>query len=415
MTKYDPTRDLPDFARELKTLSPSKLVAEILKRRNEEIKPQAVSMWFTRHPDVEEKLRKELVDGLPTVTQAVDQTVFQNGNFQECPSIRAWILEMNARELSQDTIKQALGNLRLICQGRFPGHNLDFVSRGKWCLKHPDRLTLNDAMEIITLLREQGVDTYPYKRAIKDFLTSKGIVIGKKITVGRSKSFGKYAKLKASEAQIAAIIQEVASERKDAAVCDEFMLKTATRVTATLKAKIEDLKQVEDHGLITVFDKGRKSKYAEGKPWDKKVDRELLLHILGLIGDRKTGPIFSNLTDDILGKLNRKAIIKYCPEILARFPDFAPNHFFRHCFAQIMLDRTNWNYAIVGALGGWTPKALEESYGQPPDEIVKEWAAKYSLEIKVAIGIKEETIPETETEEYKWEHQKSDQSANDDL
>jgi len=393
MTKYKPERDLPDFAREFKTLSPTALMNHVLARRNEEITPQSVTMWFTRHPDVEEQLRKELVEGLPTEQQSVDQSVFQNGLFSNTDSVRNWIMEMNARELDPMTIQTAVGTLRLICQGRFPKKNLDFVASGKLCLKHPDRMNMNDALEIITLLREAGVDTYQYKKALKDFLTSKGIVVGKKFTVGRPKGFGKYAKLRASEAQIQAIIKEVGEKNKTAAVIDEFMLKTATRKTASLKAKIEDLKEVGDHAIITVYDKGRRSKYALGKPWDKKIDPELLGHIKELIRDHGKfdllsvchGLIFEGLDDEKLSKLNHDAIVKYCPEIFARYPTFPPNHFFRHCFAQIMLERTNWNYAIVGALGGWTPKALEESYGQPPDEVVEEWARTFSLEIKVSV------------------------------
>ena len=385
MTKYDPKRDLPDFAREFKTMSPTALMNHVLARRNEEITPQSVTMWFTRHPDVEEQLRKELVEGLPTEQQSVDQSVFQNGSFQECASIKNWIQEMNARELDPTTIQCAVGTLRLICQGRFPKKNLDFVASGKLCLKHPDRIHMSDALEIITLLREAGVDTYQYKKALKDFLTSKGEVVGKKFTVGRPKGFGKYATLRASEIQIQAIIKEVGEKNKKAAICDEFMLKTATRKSASLKAKIEDLREVGDHAVIRVFDKGRRSKYALGKPWDKKVDAELLNHMKAIIEERMNGPIFDGLDDEKLSKLNHDAIVKHCPEIFARYPTFPPNHFFRHCFAQIMLERTNWNYAIVGALGGWTPKALEESYGQPPDEVVEEWARTFSLEIKVSV------------------------------
>jgi integrase len=383
MTKYKPERDLPDFAREFKTLSPTALVKHVLDRRNEEITPQAVTMWFKRHPEIEEQIRKELVEGLPTQAQAVDQSVFQNGSFQETQSVRNWVREMNARELDPKTIDAQVRTLRLICQGKFSGLGLDFVASGKWCLKHPDRLNMTDALEIITLLRESNADTYQYKKCLKDFLTSKDIVVGKKFTVGRPKGFGKFAKLKASEDQIRNVIQDVETKNKAAAVADEFMLKTGTRVSATLKAKIEDLIQVRDHAVITVYDKGRRSKYSQGKPWDKKIDSELLTHLFEIAQGRKSGLIFEGLSKFTLSELNKDAITKHCSDILEKYPSFPPNHFFRHCFAQIMLVRTDWNYAIVGALGGWTPKALEESYGQPPDDVVNEWAKTYTLDIKI--------------------------------
>jgi hypothetical protein len=52
-------------------------------------------------------------------------------------------------------------------------------------------------------------------------------------------------------------------------------------------------------------------------------------------------------------------------------------------FAQHMLHKTDYNYAVVATLGGWTPQALEESYGKPQDETIKEWAKKYPLLMEV--------------------------------
>jgi len=58
---YKSKRDLPKLVRELKTLSPSELSTEILKRTNQERTPESIIMWFKRHPDVEEQLRKEII------------------------------------------------------------------------------------------------------------------------------------------------------------------------------------------------------------------------------------------------------------------------------------------------------------------------------------------------------------------
>lgn len=188
---YHPRRDIPDFAREYRTLKPSKLAEIVLKRRNVERTQESITMWFKDHPDVYEQLSKELVDGLPTEKQAADETIFQNGNFQEIPSIKSWILEMNAREVGQESIQQRVNTLKSVCMGRFRIHGIDLVAEGKWCFKHPDRLSLNDAIELITLLKAKGVDTVQYKGAAKDFLISKGVVVGKKIAVGRSRGYGK--------------------------------------------------------------------------------------------------------------------------------------------------------------------------------------------------------------------------------
>lgn len=382
--KYKPERDLPDFAREYKTLQPSKLAEIILAKRNERRTPESITMWFKdpRHAAIYEQLKKELVDGMPTETMEADATIFQNGNFQEVQSVRNWIVEMNARDLSEKTMSGQLGLLRQCCQGAFPRLGIDLIAEGKWCLKHPDRLQLQDALELITMLKERGIDTYQVKRALKDFLISKGCVIGKKIAVGRSKSYGKYAKLFVEMPKLHAMLLELETETFEAYAADRFMLETATRVSATLNARIDDLQRVGDHAVLTVFDKGRQSKYPVGHPWDKRVSAGMLAAIDRLIGDRKTGKIWS-ITKDRLSDVNNRIIAKYAAEALERYPDLDPNHFWRHMFAQHMLRKTDWNYAPVASLGGWTPQALEESYGKPPDETVKQWADKYNLTIEV--------------------------------
>ena len=42
-----------------------------------------------------------------------------------------------------------------------------------------------------------------------------------------------------------------------------------------------------------------------------------------------------------------------------------------------MLIATNWNYGIVAAMGGWTVKSLEESYGGAEERQLREFGAKY--------------------------------------
>jgi hypothetical protein len=42
--------------------------------------------------------------------------------------------------------------------GDFPNHNIDLVNEVKWCFKRPDRLMLNDAMELIELLKDKGIE-----------------------------------------------------------------------------------------------------------------------------------------------------------------------------------------------------------------------------------------------------------------
>jgi len=371
--KYKPNRDLLEFAREHKTLSPSKLAEIVLNRRNERITPESVTMWFKRHPEVYDPLVKELVEGLPTEKEQVDASIFQNGSFQEIPSVKQWLLEMKSRDLSHDYIRQQLGVLRQACQGSFPNCNIDLVHEGKWCLKHPDRLVLQDAMEIIALLKDKGEDTYAMKRALKDFLTSKGIVIGKKIAVGKPKSYGKLAKLFVDRTILDDVLEWVESQNFEAYVVDDFMFKTGTRLTATLNALVDNI-NFEQH-TVRVYDKARRSLYPMGKAWDKYIPLKLWQNLRELIGKRKAGKIFRNIKNHDLERLNREALKRFVPQLEPKIR--MPNHFWRHMFFQHLLRTTDWNYAICAELGGSTVASLQESYGKPPEAVVRQWGLKY--------------------------------------
>jgi integrase len=371
--KYKSSRDLPEFAREHKTLSPSKLAEIVLNRRNEKITPESITMWFKRHSAVSNTLRKELIDGLPTEKEKVDASIFERKQFEELPSVKAWLLELGARELTELYIRKELGSLKAVCRGKFPIHHIDLVSEGKWAYKHPDRLTLQDAMEIIAILRDRKIETCQHKRALKDFLTSKGIVIGKKITVGKPKSFGKMAKLFVERPILNQMLWWVKEQNLEAYVVDDFMFKTGTRITATLKALVENV-DFQQH-TIRVYDKARHSVYPDGKEWTKYIPSELWKNMRHSIGDRKSGKIFRNVTYQELWKLNRKALDRFVSHLSKTIG--VPNHFWRHMFFQHLLRTTDWNYAICAELGGSTVASLQESYGKPPEAVVRQWGLKY--------------------------------------
>jgi len=381
MVKYHPEKDLPEFAREFQTLSPSKLAEIVLNRRNKKVTSESVTMWFKRHPEIYDELSREINIGLPTETEEASISIFQNGFFQEIPSVKNWLLEMNARKLAKGTISSKLITLRQLCEGRFPLLKIDLRSEGKWVLKHPDRLTLKDALEMIYMLDQRTVDTRYFKHVFKEFLLSKGVVIGKKIVVGHSFGHGKYAKLFVGMSKLVQMLLWIKQQDCEAFVCDLFMFKTATRISATLKALIENI----EGSMITVYDKGRRSKYPQGHPWEKHLDGELMPEIQTIIGERKSGTIF-NIQADKLAELTRQALKKFAPEILEKYPELMPNHFWRHMFAQHMLRLFDWNYAKVAALGGWTPQALEESYGKPPEETVKSWASQAGLTMQLGLA-----------------------------
>jgi len=384
MTKYNPSRDIPDFARELKMLSPSKIRDYILMKRNEKVTSESVTMWLKRHADVEEQLRKELVEGLPTAKEAVDVSIFANGKFEEIESVKNWIAEMGDRNIVN--VNPNVSTIKRVCTGKFPKFGLDLVASGEWCLKHPDRLNLDDAIEIIRILKAKGFDTASIRVPLRGFLLSKGIVVGKKISGAKGRGYGTFASLFVEMDVLNKMLRWLKERDFEAYVIDKFMFKTATRITATLKATIklpngmENIQEFSDHAEITVYDKARRDIHPEGKKWTKHLDLELLKDLKTIIGDRTEGAIFTK-TNDEMGDLNREALRLFAPELEPHIR--MTNHFWRHMFAQHMLRLTEWNYGVVAELGGWTVKALEESYGKPPQAVVQSWGLKFMPILKV--------------------------------
>lgn len=379
--KYNASRDLPQFARECKILSPSKLAEIVLNRRNEKITPESITMWFKRHSDVYGQLRKEFVEGKLSVKDVVQQHIFQNGVFEELESIKAWIAEMEDRDIV--AIRQNVATIKRVCMGKFPKFNVDLVAEGLWSYKHPDRLLLDDATEIIRILKKKGFDTATLRIPLRGFLLSKGIIVGKKISGAKGKSFKKFAQLYVPMETLNKMLRWIKSIDFEAYVIDRFMFQTATRITATLNALIGNIRVFEDHAEITVYDKARRSVYPEGKDWIKYVDLELLAEFKTIIGKRKSGKIF-NKTQKEMSNINREALKRFVSELEPQIRK--PNHFWRHMFAQHMLRLTDWNYGVVAELGGWTVKALEESYGKPPQAVVKSWGLRYMPMIKVDVS-----------------------------
>jgi len=379
--KYKPERDLPEFAREFKTLSPSILANYVLAKRNEEITPESVTMWFKRHPEIAEQLRKELIDGLPTNVQAVDSSVFQNGSFQEIPSVKEWITYLRAvRRIKETSINQLVGTLRQICEGKLPKKNIDFVAEGKMCLKHPDRLTYQDALQFISLIRERNVEPYQFAKTLKSFLVVKGVTEGARIMVGKHGSFGKFKELYVPAERLNAMLASIKEKHGlEPYVIDQLMYRKAFRIHAVIKAKIENLSA---EGRITVFEKGLERKYGkEGKQITRTLSLMLNAMVQDVINGRPSGPIFK-LTADNMADINNEAIKEFAPEVLVKYGHVNPNHFWRHMFAQHMLRKTKWNTAIVAALGNWTEQALKESYGEPPEDMIAQWTAEYATALE---------------------------------
>ncbi len=231
------------------------------------------------------------------------------------------------------------------------------------------------------MIKEKGFDTHAIRIPLRDFLTSKGFVVGKKIAGGKSRGFGKYADLKVAPEMLEQMLNELKTINYEAYLVDGVMYRTGTRIDATLGILKGDIEEKETHAEIKVFDKVRRSLLTgeeeikrQGKKWIKFIDLPFYNELMSFAQEREK---LFEIDAVEMGKLNRALIAKYCPEVIKKYGKVMPNHFWRHMFAQINLDRTQWNYSVVAFLGGWDVKSLQESYGKPPEEKLREWGIQH--------------------------------------
>jgi integrase len=360
---YKAKLDLPQFARDSKILSPSKLAQMVLNRRNKKITSESITMWFKRHPQVYDELSKELVQGLPTEKQAVDQSIFENGNFQEIPSVKRWIQDLTLRNAKESTIKAWLNALKRVCRGQVQ----DGVLIRDWSLKHPDRLTLQEAKDFLFEVKKRNLRMREWALMLRNFLTSgREIIVRNTDISGKLEDdAGQYADLYVSKERIYEIFDYLNDRNHMAYLISKFSYKTASRLTASLEAQWAFLNHEER--TITVFEKAIKGK-AKRKCM-KLLSEDLYIELLEL--EPKQGKIFKGLEAQELNKVLREAYRVVIPDIAQRIPK--PFHFWRHMFAQHMLRASNWNYGLVASLGHWSLEALRRYYGLPPREELRKF------------------------------------------
>lgn len=369
--KYSPSRDLPEFAREAKTLSPSILAEIILNKRNEKVSPESVTMWFKRHSEVYEALKAEIVEQLPTETSPVEASTFQNGMFENLRSVKEYILYMKTRRhkgkpLKQEYVDGCIRYLRYAC-------NLYH--------KHPDRLTYRDCQEIFLAMENdqdherwegdhkvKGRDTFYFRTVLKNFLKSKGSPEWEKIGVGKISGFAHYKTLFVEKSIVLEMLEWMKARDFRAYVVDKIMYHNGLRISAVLKAQTKDFKEGEKWAYLKVLEKFREEKTF-------MLLKEVGSLIKQVIGDRKDGLIFERLEVHTMAEINREVLKKYVPELEPKIE--MPNHFFRHMCAQHLLRATNWNSKAVAAIMQCTEQSLNESYGGAPEQQLEEWCIRY--------------------------------------
>lgn len=395
-TDYSPERDIPRAVAEIKSLSPTAIVAwirenrtekdEIGKRSQVDVTPQSVSMWFKRHPDVYKNLERQLESDLVT-PDAITEDLFQKGIFEKVPCVEKWLLVMGAKGAKGSAKSAWTRLLRSICLGRIPRTKEQRFAKAPielidgWGMKHPARLTLQDALVFIDQLKSRGRSTHGYRLVLRNFLKSR-MVEGWDTISGALEGLGKYAHLYAPPEKIRAIfawLKPMSAEAHDASY---FSFKTAARLTATLEA---DAKYVDrERRRITVFEKA--ALHGEKRRTKKLIPDDLWDLIKWRID--RGGQLF-RIAGEELGAILRACYAAIIPELNKEIP--MPFHFWRHQFAQHGLRATGWNYGLIARLGGWTVETLERNYGKMDEETAFAAGRKFL----VNMGSGEYIVPET--------------------
>lgn len=367
--RYIPRRDLLRFARKYKTLSPTRLRQVILEERNKAVKTNSISKWFQRHPILKQLIKEEIIEKQKPMEE-VQESIFQNGTFEELDSIKKWIRDLKLRKAKDGTVKNFLCCLKQVCKGE--------IARDQkiedWVLKHPDRLTLEDAKEYLFHRENSQYKTRQHRLVLRNFIQSKGDARARIEISAKMDEYGKLSDLYVPKEKLCQILEYIRSSLNyEAYLICKFMFTTGTRIGATLNIKVSDI-NFEEH-TITVYDKAMNGR---GKRKWIKLIRKDLWDELNL--ENKEGKIFS-LTEKKLNALERSAYKRIIPELNKKIP--MPSHFWRHMFAQYMLRASNWNYGLVASLGGWSMEALRRYYGKPPQEVIKKFGWKHLPQILV--------------------------------
>lgn len=359
--KYKPARDIPKAARQLRTLSPTKIAAwvkgnrlrttKLGKKQQYEISPQGVTMWLKRHIQIYEELKAE-VETKELIRTAITEDLFQDDVFRQIECIEKWVGKLVAREAKDTSINGMVNAIKFVCQGR--------LSKDKiiedWGLIHPQDLTLDQALKYLVALRKVTTHTRRFRISLRNFLKSRGVEDWDDISGKAEAEEGKYAHLYVPRDKIEEILRRVNERNHEVYLASKFSFKTAARLTATMNAHAKYYFKVGNKQFIYVFEKA-----SRGKPKRKMrkfIPQDLYAEL------PKEGKLF-NVDERTINKILRAVYKEVIPEIEKELK--MPFHFWRHMFAQHMLRATKWQTTKVAKMGGWTTEALERYYGKMDD------------------------------------------------
>jgi hypothetical protein len=367
---------IPEMVRKHKTFSPTDLQRHILAEYNKGFSLPAITQFFKRNPEIDQQLRKEVTAEAVQHVE-VEDSIFQNGTFQELPSIKKWAIE-KATLISPKYMQGHIAAIKRICQGRFflkdhATKEMKQVNIPNWIPKTPERLTLEQAQEFIAIVHKAGTDTFHYRKAARDFFLSRDSRQIKTTEIsGFPPKIGKWKHAVVKRPVITQILEFVKARNYQAYVADFTMFKTASRSAACFSEYLHSkVRQEEGTFVIAVTDKGF---HRTGRAtFDKILPADLMQDLETCWAKYGENP-FEGLQEQTLRGLNKEAYKMFLSDnpMALDLGLTEPNHFWRHMFGRHMLEATNWNYTAVAELGGWANEdMLKKVYGAPPKEMLR--------------------------------------------
>jgi integrase len=370
---------LPILIKKHSTFSPSALRSYILAEYNKDFTSQAITMWLTRHPDAVADLKSEVTAEQTSQVEVTDK-IFENGTFEQLPSIKKWMTEKTTL-ISPGYLKQHVNAIKRMCQGHF--YTKDHLSKElkeiqipDWIPKTPERLTLEQAQEFIAAVHKAGTDTFGYRKAARDFFLSRDSRQIKTTEIsGFPPKIGKWKHVFVERPVLQQIFDYVKERNPVAYVYDFTMFKTGCRAVATATEFLR--KKLHQDGEVHIIEVTDKGFHRTGRQtFDKIIPPDLLVELQKLwnISDNP----FEGLDLDAVRILNKEAYRLYLSGENLDLGLSEPLHFWRHMFGAHMLRATAdpntgmWNYTAVAELGSWQNEdMLKKVYGAPSKEMLR--------------------------------------------
>jgi len=322
----------------------------------------------------------------PQVEAAKEYADLSKSDFvQSYPSVRRWLEDMSVRKDGKPLAQMSdhVTRLKVICDTLKVSPETiileSVLADGK---RLSPRETIEETYKQFAIEFAKTHTTAPqvYKMSIRNYAMACGINWPRGVSglmSGKKVGYGKYAHIKLTDDQI----KQGVRLAKDPLTARWFRLgiESCARSSALAMIPIDSIeahpKTDKNEAFLTV----RATETKTQTTWTKFfVDPTAQQMALAQIEDQKASNHPTLFLDGVSLKefqseINKRLKALYSAMGLTDPYFFAhPTHALRHCGAQYWLRITNWDYDLVGVIGGWKSSVLKEAYGARPAESILE-------------------------------------------